>query len=435
MLCGFVAIAALALPNLPSAAAPGTFDLIHNFCTLPVGCRDGVNPAANLVMDHAGNLYGTTVDGGAQQAGTVFKLTPIPGQIRWKEQILYNFCALDDCADGSSPEGALIVDTSGNLYGTTSSGGTANNNGTIFELSPVAGRNLWSEKVLYSFCSNDSACTDGSQPEAGLTYAGAASGAAYDGISTLYGTAAMGGKHGSGAAFTFSRLNRGSWVERPIYEFCSERLEACADGFNPVTRLLVGSAGTLYGTTVFGGANQEGTAFRLKFNSGARLWTETVLHNFCALANCADGKRPSSALVMDGQGNLYGTTFFGGTGVFCSQIACGTIYAISPSGDESVVYNFCSKAACGDGSIPQGDLAMNESGGIFGATRGYYASNILFELTGKSLTVLHNFCSNDPNCLGGSIQQGVIMDSSGNLFGIAYQHGRSTYGSVFEWSP
>jgi len=443
MLCALVLVAGLVSAiGLISPADAATFSVIHSFCTVPTGCVDGEVPVGTLVMDQAGNLYGTTLFVGAQGNGVVFELTPVPGENKWKERVLYNFCAVNNCADGTGPVGALIVDTLGNLYGTTSDGGSANNKGTIFELSPIAGTNRWSETVLYSFCSNDSACTDGSHPAAGLTYHGAAAGAAYDGTSTLYGTAATGGRYASGTAFTFRPSKHGGWVERPIYAFCAERREACADGSSPNTRLLVGSTGTLYGTTADGGANEAGTVFKLTSNSGSELWSLTVLHSFCSMPQCADGQYPSSAVVMDNAGNLFGATTSGGNGASCPDVGiCGTIYTVSPNGGESVVYNFCSKADCRDGSDPIGDLAANGTS-IFGTTFGtrvinsqdLYGDN-LFELTGLTLNVLHAFCRGELVCREGRGQQGVIVDGAGNVFGVSPYGGAGRRGNVFEWSP
>src|ERR1700733_1170046 len=142
-----------------SFADSGTFRTLQEVCSKPSCHAQG--PVGRLVMDSTGNLYGALANAevGIHQGGAIFELSPETSTTRWKFKILYYFCSLNNCADGHGPNGSLIVDTAGNLYGTTSSGGLNNNSGTVFELTPVAGKS-WTEKVVYSFCSRNSACTD-----------------------------------------------------------------------------------------------------------------------------------------------------------------------------------------------------------------------------------------------------------------------------------
>ena len=176
---------------------------LHSFC---FGCLDGSAPVAGLTMDASGNLYGTTEFGGTHGAkgcgvglqcgGVVFELAPPgAGTASWTETVLYDFCANKGCADGASPRAGLLVDASGNLYGTTAAGGNhlgnGNTGGTIFELMPNAGDARWTEAVLHEFC-HKGQCTDGANPQAGLIQ---------DASGNLYGTVPNGGGPGKGAVF------------------------------------------------------------------------------------------------------------------------------------------------------------------------------------------------------------------------------------------
>jgi uncharacterized repeat protein (TIGR03803 family) len=263
----------------------------------------------DLVMDGAGNIYGTTSSGGSANSGTVFKLTPAAGKGPWIETVLYSFCAKDRknvCLDGQEPQSALIFDAKGNLYGTTPSGGNKNA-GIVFALSPSAGGGDWSETILHSFCSGPK-CIDGRTPYAGLTL---------DGSGKLYGTTSAGGAAGAGAIFELSPgAAPGTWTQTVIYSFCTTAI--CPDGQAPSSSLIMDESGNLYGTTLSGGANCQptatcGTVFKLSPDPAkAGSWTELVLHNFCAFRNCTDGKSPAG-LVMDSAGDIFGTTKLGGS--------------------------------------------------------------------------------------------------------------------------
>jgi uncharacterized repeat protein (TIGR03803 family) len=180
-----------------------SFTNIHKFCLMS-NCSDGMLPSA-VIMDGTGNLYGTTASGGANGAGTVFELSPPPvGKTSWTEKNLYNFCAQKNCGDGYLPGGGVILDVSGNLYGTTAFGGyTGGATGTMFKLSPPgAGTTRWTETILHDLCWWK-ACPWG-RDIAGLTYRGAASGALYDGISPIYAAASSGGYGDNGTLFALT---------------------------------------------------------------------------------------------------------------------------------------------------------------------------------------------------------------------------------------
>jgi len=318
----------------------GTLTTLYVFCSQP-GCADGAEPDAGLVQGVDGNLYGTTLSGGANFEGAVFKITP-GGTLT----TLYSFCSLA-CADGYEPEAALVQGADGNFYGTTSEGG-AGGQGTVFKITPGGALT-----TLYSFCS-ESNCTDGAQPLSGLiegtdgsfygtTYSGGANnyGTIYritpsgaltilhsfnltDGAypwaglvhatnGSFYGTTVDGGQNGTGTVFRITPAGELT----TIYSFCSQGGE-CPDGTLPRAALIQATDGSLYGTTWGGGSNDKGTAFRIDLNGALR-----TLHRFCSLPNCADGSQIVAGLVQDTDGNLYGTTWSGGA------YGAGTIFSLS----------------------------------------------------------------------------------------------------------
>jgi uncharacterized repeat protein (TIGR03803 family) len=261
---------------------------LFRFCSTS-SCPEGGFPNGSLIFDAAGNLYGVTHAGGAYGYGTVFELTPNrSGQ--WRIKVLHDFN--NNGMDGYDPQGSLVMDKSGNLYGTTAVGGThlcdngASSCGTVFELITIHGQ--WTEKVLHDFDG-----TDGAFPEAGLTWGAAGK---------LYGTTAAGGSINDGTAFELS-LNSGKWVEKVLYSFN----EGIKDYSVAPWGLTLDPTGNLYGTTNDDG-DGVGTVFELIHGSGG--WTERVLHTF---TGSPDGKLPWAGLVRDSAGHLYGTTAGGGS--------------------------------------------------------------------------------------------------------------------------
>jgi uncharacterized repeat protein (TIGR03803 family) len=272
---------------------------------------DGWSPQAGLIADNQGNLYGTTFHGGAYcystppapsgGCGIVFELSPPSGQqTQWTERVLWSFDANSD--DGAYPEDGLIADNQGNLYGTTNGGGgtcsfSSAGCGTVFELSPPSGAETqWSERVLWSFTVKSD---DGRAPVAGLIV---------DQLGNFYGTTQYGGVKDGGTAFELSPPSGGQmqWSERVLWSFGAKK----ADGNSPVAGLIADPQGNFYGSTAFGGAKKDGVAFELSPPSGKqKKWSERLLHSFGAKN---DGQGPSG-LIADQQGNLYGTTFNGGT--------------------------------------------------------------------------------------------------------------------------
>lgn len=280
----------------------GHESVLHSFCAA-ANCTDGLLPFAGVTGDSAGNLYGTTIQGGANNrfnaftvgGGAVFKIDSA-GQ----ESVVYSFCAAPNCTDGEHPVGRLIQDSAGSLYGATANGGantSANNKfggGTVFKIDSAG-----HETVLYSFCSLAN-CADGFLPLAGVTR---------DSAGNLYGTTEVGGTGSGSSGVVFKIDNMGH--ETVLYSFCS--LASCADGAFPLAGVIQDATGNLYGTTTGGGANGGGTVFKLvPPPQPDSRWTLEVLYNFCSAANCADGSSPAAGVIQDATGNFYGTTAQGG---------------------------------------------------------------------------------------------------------------------------
>jgi uncharacterized repeat protein (TIGR03803 family) len=411
----------LMLPTVAGAAS--TYKVLHEFKDSP----DGAGPSAGLVFDGTGNIYGTTTWGGATSGGTVFKLAP-NSDGSWTESVLYSFCSLTNCADGSNTSAGLILDASGNLYGTTYEGGSANCStgcGTIFKLAPNSDGS-WTESVLYSFCSLRN-CADGWYPLAGLTF---------DTTGNLYGTTYWGGScfNYCGVVFKLAPNSDGSWTESVLYSFCS--LTNCADGQSPSAGLTFDTTGNLYGTTGNGGASDDGVVFKLAPNSDGS-WTESVLHSFCSLTNCADGRGPSAGLTFDTTGNLYGTTYWGGA---CSalSIGCGVVFKLKPNSDgswrESVLHFFRGHPA----GEPAARVIFDAAGNLFGTTVDFDNKGAVFKLVPKSgggwtYDVVHVF-RGTPAAFP---EAGLALDKAGNLYGTTYSCGRryNCLGVVFEITP
>ena len=282
---------------------------------------DGLGPAAGLIMDASGNLYGTTRLGGASGGGTVFELTP-PSTVgeAWTESILWDF---GNGTDGKQPYAGLIMDKSGNLYGTTRNGG-ASGGGTVFELTPPSTvGEAWTESILWDFGNG----TDGMQPYAGLIM---------DKSGNLYGATEDGGTYANpseigGTVFELKppSATGGPWTESILWDFGNG-----TDGKQPYAGLTMDTGGNLYGTTAEGGAygSFKGTVFELTPpTTNGETWTESILWSF---GNGTDGEGPYAGLIMDSSGNFYGTTRFltgGSRGGTVFEIATRTVLSASPT--------------------------------------------------------------------------------------------------------
>jgi uncharacterized repeat protein (TIGR03803 family) len=290
----------------PSAGGTWTETIIHDFQGW-----DGWEIHAGMIMDAAGNLYGTAVKGGTYDQGTVYELSPSAGG-SWTETTLHNFTG---GYDGGISFGNLIFDGAGNLYGMASAGGGKSARcsygcGVVFELHPTPS-GTWTQKTLHSFSQNSA---DGRYPYAGLIFDGSGN----DGSGNLYGVAGSGGgKASSGIVFELSPAADGSWTESVLHNFNNQQ----PDGIGPSGNLLFDSSGNLYGVTISGGTYSHGTAFELS-PAGGGSWNETTLHNFSN--NDGDGYNPVSGLMFNSSGSLYGTT---GSGGYYGE---GTAYEITP---------------------------------------------------------------------------------------------------------
>jgi uncharacterized repeat protein (TIGR03803 family) len=449
-------IAATLAPHNATAADQET--LLHSFCNR-VAC-DGDLPVAGLIRNASGKLYGTTPCNGAYGGGTVFELTPpAKGKTAWRHKALYNFCAPEgaSCSDGENPEAGLIMDASHNLYGTTSKGGMYGG-GTVFELTGNADNTGWTETVLYSFCTK-SDCADGAAPVAGLIMDKK--------TGKLYGTTSEGGAYtfadgglGGGTAFELTPPAKGKtkWTEKVLYNFCALGGAGCSDGAVPAAGLIRDASGHLYGTTERGGAADDfayGTVFELTPPAkGETIWTENVLWSFCAQVTndiCTDGDFPVAGLVMDRSGNLYGTTANGGAADDYNQ---GTVFELTPpaTGEtawtETVVYSFCAeiiRGLCADGADPEAGLIMDTSGNLYGTTKSGGRGGTAFELTPNAAKaawthkVLYYFCVHSGKFCsdGAEPEAGLVRDPSGNLYGTTYFGGeaRNRGGTSFELTP
>jgi|HubBroStandDraft_6_1064221.scaffolds.fasta_scaffold01122_10 uncharacterized repeat protein (TIGR03803 family) len=392
LLAFVVALGAFATPRSQAQ----TFSVIYNF---------GINgqfPLAGLVMDPAGNLYGTTSIGGNSQLGVVFKMT-MSGQ----ETVLYNFAG---GTDGANPEASLLMDSAGNLYGTTYAGG-AYGVGTVFKVT-ASGQ----ETVLYSFRGGT---TDGANPQASLIM---------DRAGNLYSTTNAGGAYGVGTVFEFSKNNQ----ETVLYSFAGG-----TDGANPVAGVTLDAKGNLYGTTSAGGTSAYGTVFQLTkvvvaSTTSAQLkyaWKESILHNF---THQGDGDVPYAGLIFDGAGNLYGAATGGGAN------SGGTIFELSPSGEGwnfTVLYSLPGW----DISGAFGNLLLDSSGNIWGATHcdGTYEAGTVYELTNSGGSWNYNSMYVFTGGIDGSyVYSALVFDKQGNLYGTTRSGGNdSGFGVVFKITP
>jgi len=379
----------LAASAIPAAQAQ-TFSVFHNF----TGASDGANPLNGLIGDGAGNLYGTGSYGGASSNGVVFKIN-MSGVVT----VLHDF---GGGLDGANPEGALILDKAGNLYGTTTAGGSSNA-GTVFKIS-AAGH----ETVLYSF----TGAADGAVPEAGL---------ARDGAGNLYGTTTAGGANGNGTVFKLTApAQKGErWSERVLYSFGTG-----TDGTTPVAGVTFDSAGALLGTASAGGAYGYGTIFELVPSKSG--WTETILHDF---QNEDDGAVPYGGLISY-KGNFYGAATEGGTA------GGGTIYELSPGTGGwtyTVIYSVPGWGISGEFR----DLKMDASGNLYGTTHcdGTYSAGTVYELTPAggswTYTSLYVFTGG----ADGLYSFSNLAIDGGNIYGTTNEGGDSGLGVVFKIVP
>jgi uncharacterized repeat protein (TIGR03803 family) len=377
-----------------------TFDSLISF-----DITNGANPwFVSLAQGTDGNLYGTTTAGGENTGcgdgygcGTIFRITQAG-----KLTTLYSFCSQASCADGWEPMGSLVQGTNGNFYGTTPTSSFAIQNiceaqcGTIFEITPSG-----KFTNLYTFCSQPN-CTDGYFVSQSLSQGA-------DG--NFYGTTFHGGANGGGTIFKITPTG----TLTTIYNFCSQ--PNCADGLAPSVAPVQAANGYLYGSTNFGATNDSGTIYAI-----------TPAGKLTTLLNLVPQSGGAPALIQGADGNLYGTTEFGGTCSINSPTGCGTVFKLTPEGKPTVLYSFCiSGGYCPDGQMPTAGLTQGSDGNFYGTTsyggnNGVYGTAFKITPTGQ-LTTLYSFCSQTGCADGDGAYGGLTQATNGNFYGVTYYGG------------
>lgn len=357
----------------------------------------GAHPWGSLAFDSAGNLYGTTQEGGvagcgpqSDGCGTVFQLTPQPDG-SWTPQVIYQF---QGGTDGDLPYAGVVLDGAGNLYAPTAGGG-ANNVGTAYELSQVAGG--WTETLLYTFGGPG----QGSYPGAPFEFdqSGNAYGTTYEGC-------------GYGSVYELSPNPAGAWTETQLHCFPGTG----SDGTYPAAPVIFDAAGNLYSTTYLGGINGGGIVFELSPSPSG--WTETILHSIGPNQEIY----PWSSLVFDKQGNLYGLVY-------------GGIFELTPA-KGGWTYSTIYTAQAGPHGVAPNSLIIDAAGNLYGTAEGGASSNCdgrgcgaVFKLThgkkGWQMKLLHSFPGGDG---GADPYAGLVMDGAGNLYGATYDGGKKGCG-------
>jgi uncharacterized repeat protein (TIGR03803 family) len=414
------AVVALALMLVNGAWAASTEKVLHSF----TGGNDGIDPAATLAADSAGNLYGTTAQGGTgtlctNGCGTVFELSPLAGG-KWKETILYSFTG---GSDGKNPYGGVILDGKGDLYGTTVAGGSggvcaSDGCGVVFLLSKSGKR--WVETVMYNFTGGK----DGFGPGGAL---------AFDSVGNLYGTTPDGGNlrkcssGGCGVVYQISPVRGGGWKQTVLHTF-TDGADGAIGSLGP---LLVDKAGNVFGVAELGGdaSCQCGVVFKLTLVSGT--WKFKILDAFKGIPKAGF---PYGGVIEDSKGNLYGTTYYAGAKGF------GSVYKLTKSNGgftETVLYSFTGGA---DGAWPTTTLMLDAHGNLYGTASAGGDSNgdgVVFKLSpgaaGKwTESTVHRFGKGSD---GRNPYYGLISDKAGHLFGTTAIGGGSGQGVVFQITP
>jgi uncharacterized repeat protein (TIGR03803 family) len=463
----------------PSSGGSWTETMLYGFRKPP----DAEFPGGGVIADSSGNLYGVAINGGSGTGcdsgpcGAVYEL--IRGKNSWSEKVLYSFQGGND---GRNPYGVLSFDTKGNLCGTTYYGGTADY-GTVFELVHSGGD--WTETILWNYTGG----SDGGNPDFGVTlgasgqvYVAASVGAGvvgnYDGnpsvlelipsdgkvsetiltrfpitdgaapetgliadsAGNFYGTTAIGGAYNYGTVFELTRSSGGVWTEQVLYSF-KHGLDFNQGAFP--SSLILDSHGNLFGETAYDGQAGRGTVFELS-PAGGDNWSAKELYAF---TGGADGGQPYGGLALDSEGNLYGTTEYGGKSSACGVLECGTVFKLTQSSGnwtESVLYNFAGGA--NDGANPMAGLIFDQNGNLYGTTR--YGVDlttctkgcgVVFELSPASGSwtehLLYAFTNSNHD--GREPEANLIFDSSGNLYGTTSGGGtnhETCCGTAFELS-
>ena len=394
---------------LASGARAGTPEVIYSLA----GDDDGEYTDTDLVIDGAGNLYGTSVLGGDFGGGTVFQLTP-SGK-GWIHTVLYSFTG---GADGGEPYKGVTLDAQGNLYGTAVTGGAGSCEGgcgVAYKLTNSGG--TWSQTVIHAFSGGD----DGSGPGAGLTF---------DMQGNLYGVAPTGGAYGLGVIYQLHADAIGNWTLKVIHTFTGG-----TDGATGSAGRLLLHAGRLYGVATVGGANGKGVAFELAPITLSSQATEWNLKAIYAFKGQPDAGFPYGGLLLDASGNLYGTTYYDGANDL------GSVYQLSPAAagrwNEKVLYSFRGGE---DGQNSISNLVIDAAGNLYGTTSEGGAGcgcGTIFKLAPGAKgtwteSVVHSF-GGPPD--GAFPYNGMVADSAGNFYGATVHGGTDGEGSIYKFTP
>jgi uncharacterized repeat protein (TIGR03803 family) len=394
---------ALALFASLTVAHASSFKVLHSFS----GESDGCYPLGGVILDAAGNLYGTTSGGSCDTCGTVFELAP-----NGTETVLHDFtCG----SNGDGPDDTLVMDQRGNVFGATIGGGSIGC-GVIFKVTSDG-----TEKTVHDFAG---------APSDGCIAMGTM---ILDAKGNLFGETSGGGKGRAGTVFEITP----DGAATVLHSFCPREPPHCGRGESPLAGPIADAAGNLYGTTGSGGSKNCssgcGTVFQLASDG-----TQTVLHKFKGPPN--DGNEPGGTLIRDQLDNFYGTLVVGGRAGCSANEGCGAVFVLAPDGVETVLHFFTGKK--GDGANPMAGLIADSGGNLYGTTEygggsrcefSTIGCGTVFELTPNGTeTVLHSFGkgTNGANPIGG-----LVADGSGNLYGTTSVGGTYGYGTVFKFTP
>jgi uncharacterized repeat protein (TIGR03803 family) len=367
---------------------------------------DGARPEASLAIDAAGNLFGTTPDGGASSAGTVFEVARVGAGYASTPTVLVSLTGVID----EGPIGGVLIDAAGNLVGTGEFGG-ANGDGDVFEVQKTPPGFASSAVTLADF--NE---TNGLSPTAGLTT---------DAAGNLFGTTSGGGTKHEGTVFEIPKTASGYGTLTTLVSFGA----SVSDGRMPKAGLITDAAGDLFGTTSMGGLGSDGTVFEIAKNGVSYASSPITLAAF----DGSKGAFPSSGLVADAAGDLFGTTNSGPSG------SAGTVFEIPKSASGYGALITLVTFDITDGATPNGDLIIDAAGNLFGTTEtgGASLSGTAFEIPKVSgsyastpVTLVNFKLGTD----GSRPFGGLVADAQGNLFGATTDGGVGTgqAGTVFE---
>jgi uncharacterized repeat protein (TIGR03803 family) len=387
------------------SASAGT-QIIYSFG----GGADGEYIDSDLVMDSAGNLYGTSVQGGDFGGGTVFALSPSGSS--WVHKVLYSFTG---GADGGEPYKGVTLDAQGNLYGTAVTGGTGlvceGGCGVVYKLTKSG--ETWRQNVIYAFNGGD----DGSGPGSGVTF---------DKNGNLYGMTPTGGVFGLGVIYRLKPDHHGGWSFSVLHAFTGG-----TDGSSASAgRMILDRLGNLYGVTTTGGANGQGVVFKLTLAPAQAHSLQTLY----AFRGQPDAGFPYGGLMLDSRGNLYGTTYYAG------ENGLGAVYEVSfihGVWSEEVLYSFQGGS---DGSSSISNLVSDAAGNLYGTTSEGGAGcscGVIFKLapgTGGTWTesVVYRF-QGPPD--GAFVYNGMVADGTGKFYGATVHGGLSNDGTIYQFNP